>query len=148
MVVPERILTKGSKKSGDVTVSVSHTVDVDCDMSHFLQRPARMLREWFEEAHKTGKKPDSGLQAKDQRGRSWQGYDTGLLANNWTFTVSGTGPLATAHVVLTAPDEQRFRRIETLTLYKGLRLVSLRGRARETLTWAMRLAIGSVVKFS
>ena len=142
---PKRLVSKGRLGFG-ATVSLTFDRDlvVDASARDAVDFAATALRDWFEEAHRTGQRFDAGLLPRDADGSSWVGFDSGLLAGNWRATVAGDDHKAAARVTLLPPDRQRALRLASLA-GQGIRLSGLSGKAADVYHVALAQYMSTVL---
>lgn len=142
---PKRLVRKGRVGFGaGVSLTFDRDLVVDASARDAIDLAATALRDWFEEAHRTGQRFDVGLLPRDDGGSSWVGHDTGLLAGNWRATVAGDDRTAAARVTLLPPDKQRALRLATLA-QQGIRLSGLSGKAFDVYQRAVALYMATVL---
>lgn len=143
---PKRLVSKGRAGFGTTTtLTFDRDLVVDASARDALDLAATALRDWFEEAHRTGQRFDEGLLPRDGKGgSSWVGFDTGLLAGYWKTTVAGDDRRGAARVTLLPPDRERALRLASLA-GKGIRLAGLSGKAADVYHRAMAQYMAFVV---
>lgn len=117
-----------------IKVTFDKSLTVSASARDCLDFAGTALREWYAEAHRTGKRFDSGDLPRDSSG--WVGYDTGLLAGRWRSVVDGSDRSAKLRVFLSPPDKQRALRLAALAR-DGIRLSGLSGKALDVYTQAV-----------
>lgn len=142
---PTRLVQRGRVGFGaTVSLSFNRDLTVGASARDAVDFAATALRDWFEEAHRTGQRFDAGLLPRDRGGSSWVGFDTGLLAGNWRVLTAGDDRTAAARVALLPPDQQRALRLASLAK-QGIRLSGLSGRALDVYHRAVARYMADVI---
>lgn len=143
---PKVVVRKGRVGFGkDCSISFDRDLVVNASARDALNFAATALRDWYEEAHRTGQRADAGRLPLDQGGHSWVAFDTGLLAGNWRATVAGDDKRAAARVTLLPPDRQRALRLAKLAS-EGIRLAVLSGKAADVYHEALAKYMSTVIQ--
>lgn len=141
----KQLVRKGRVGFGaDLSLTFDRDLIIDASARDAVDFCATALRDWYEEAHRTGQRFDSGQLPRDQGGSSWVAFDTGLLAGNWRVSSAGSDAAATARVTLLPPDKQRALRLAALAA-DGIRLSGLSGKALDVYTGALATYMTAVV---
>ncbi len=142
---PRRLVQRGRTGFGTgVSISFNRDLQVGVSARDAVDFAATALRDWFEEAHRTGQRFDAGLLPRDAGGSSWVGFDTGLLAGYWRLRTAGDDKTAAARVALMPPDRQRALRLAALQR-QGITLSGLSGRALDVYHRALSQYMTAVV---